>query len=307
MGMSIFLTLLFKIIPLYGIIFLGYLAGKNLHVSKETVAKLLIYTIAPAVVFRSMVTMELKPGLLMMPVILFAIAGIICLLFYWLGGFWFKDSTKNIMAFGSASGNTGYFGFPVTIALFGEKYAGIAILCTLGLILFENSLGFYVAARGNFTAEESFKKLFRLPTIYTFFLALILNFAHIQIPDVIMNTLQYFHGAYSVFGMMMIGLGLAAVTRFAFDFKFVSWAFVGKFLIWPAFMLGLLFLDRTFTHFFDPTVSNILILMSITPIAANTVAFASALNVHPEKASVAVFLSTLFALLYIPFVTSFLT
>lgn len=303
--MSIFLALLLKIIPLYGIIFLGYIAGRNLHVSKETVAKLLIYIVAPVVVFRSIVTMELKPGLLLLPVLLFIIASVICLVFFYFGRFWFKDSTKNILAFGAASGNTGYFGFPLTIAIFGEQYAGIAILCTLGLILFENSLGFYVMARGNFSIEESFKKLFRLPTIYTFLLALILNFSHVQIPDVVMNTLQYFQGAYSVFGMMMIGLGLAAVTRFAFDFKFVSLAFVGKFFIWPALMLGILFLDRSFTHFFDPTVSNILLLMSITPIAANTVAFASALNVHPEKASVAVFLSTLFALFYIPLVVGF--
>jgi len=47
-------------------------------------------------------------------------------------------------------------------------------------------------------------------------------------------------------------------------------------------------------------------LFSIFPIAANKVAFATELKVHPEKAALTVFLSTLFALFYIPLVVSLL-
>jgi malate permease and related proteins len=41
--------------------------------------------------------------------------------------------------------------------------------------------------------------------------------------------------------------------------------------------------------------------MAIVPLAANTVALATELKVHPERAAIAVLLSTLFALFYIPF------
>ena len=49
-----------------------------------------------------------------------------------------------------------------------------------------------------------------------------------------------------------------------------------------------------------------MILMSIVPLAANTIALASDLDVHPEEATIAVFLSTIFALFYIPFMVTFL-
>lgn len=43
-----------------------------------------------------------------------------------------------------------------------------------------------------------------------------------------------------------------------------------------------------------------MLLISACPLAANTVAFATLLKTEPEKAGVAVLLSTVFALFYIP-------
>ena len=48
------------------------------------------------------------------------------------------------------------------------------------------------------------------------------------------------------------------------------------------------------------------ILLSIVPIAANTVIFATALDVHPDKVSSAVLFSTIFCLIYVPIVMVFL-
>jgi len=45
--------------------------------------------------------------------------------------------------------------------------------------------------------------------------------------------------------------------------------------------------------------------MAIVPLAANTAAYAIGLRVHPDKAALAVLASTLFALFYIPLITSF--
>jgi predicted permease len=45
--------------------------------------------------------------------------------------------------------------------------------------------------------------------------------------------------------------------------------------------------------------------MSIVPLAANTIAIATELDVHPEESTIAVFLSTIFALFYIPLIITF--
>jgi hypothetical protein len=68
-------------------------------------------------------------------------------------------------------------------------------------------------------------------------------------------------------------------------------------------MVGLIFLDRYFLHIFGEDVHGVMLLMGIVPLAVNTVVYSSALNVHPEKAAVAVLVSTLIALPFIPFMT----
>ena len=45
---------------------------------------------------------------------------------------------------------------------------------------------------------------------------------------------------------------------------------------------------------------NIVILITIVPPAANSVAFAAQLNIRPEKAATTVLLGTVLALFYIP-------
>ena len=45
----------------------------------------------------------------------------------------------------------------------------------------------------------------------------------------------------------------------------------------------------------------IMFLFSIVPLAGNTVTVATILNVKPEKMSLAVFITTMISLLYIPF------
>jgi len=299
--MTIFLTLLLKLIPLYLMILLGFIAAKVLGAQRETVAKLLIYIIAPAVVFYGTFSAELTLANLSLPVLFFLICCSMCLVFFGIGKIVYKnDSTKNILAFTAGAGNTGYFGLPVALMLFGDEAFCLAVLAILGYIFYENSLGFYITAKGNYTARESLMKVVRLPTIYAFFVGIICNLLNLNLGEIGLTTIEYFKGAYSLLGMMIIGMGLATVCIRAFDFKFISLSFLAKFIVWPIIMLSLVALDRQFFQFYDSAVYGIFILMAIVPLAANTVTLATELKAHPEKAAVAVLLSTVFALFYIP-------
>jgi predicted permease len=70
--------------------------------------------------------------------------------------------------------------------------------------------------------------------------------------------------------------------------------------MWPVCVAGIILIDTQFLHLYNDIIHKILLLISITPLAANMVVFATQLKTHPEKASFAVLLSTLFALFYIP-------
>jgi len=303
--MTVFTTILLKLIPLYLMILLGYFAARRLKVQKESIAKLLIYIVVPVVIFSGVYTAKISVANLSLPILFFVICSLTALIFLAIGTFVFKkDSTKNLLAFTSGSGNTGYFGFPVILILFGNQAFSIAVLCSLGYVLYESSLGFFLMAKGNYTAKESLTRIVKLPSVYAFFVGLLFNYLNINLGEVATTTIESFKGAYTLFGMMIIGMGLVTVTIRHIDFKFLSISFLAKFLFWPVVILGIVFLDKTFSQFYSQDIYNVLILMSIVPLAANTVTFATELKVHPDKAAVAVFGSTLFALFYIPLMVS---
>lgn len=302
--MSIFSILVVKLIPLYISILLGYLAGKWLDASRDTIAKIIFFIIAPIVIFSGIVNTHIDLSILSLPLFTFAIASIISIAFYKMGKIFWSDSTRNILAFTAGNGNTGFFGLSVALALFSKQAEGIYIMCLLGITLFENTLGFYLTAKVQNSAEECLKKVLRLPSIYAFLAALFVNQSGFQMPDMMVHFIDDIRGTYTILGMMIIGLGLASLKSFKLDFKFISLAFLAKFLVWPIIILSLLYLDDTYFGFYDNAMHQALILISIVPLAVNTVVIATILNIHPDKAASAVLISTLFALFYVPFMTA---
>lgn len=302
--MTVFLILLSKLAPLYLLIILGFIGGKYLKIQKDTIASILIYFFIPVVIFTGVIKTNINLNTLSIPLLFFSICSIVSLLAYYVAGFIWKDYTRNIQALISSTANTGYFGLPVAVAIFGDKAIGIVALALLGTSLFTNSLGFFLAAKGRHTTKESLLKVFKLPLLYAFILGLIINLMHIQLGKVFFDTANNFNGAFTVLGMMLIGIAIADVKKYKFDYKFIGFSILSKFLVWPLIMLLVISIDNHAFKIYEPFY-KILILLSIVPVAANIVSYATVLNTHPEKSSIAVLTSTLFALFLIPIIAIF--
>ena len=297
--MEIFLTLLAKLLPLYALIIVGYLSGKFFKVKKEFIASILIYGIIPVVTFTSVASTQLTVGTLSIPILFFLISSFISIVSLWSAGFFWKDTTKHILAYIAGSANSGYFGLPVAIALYGTNAISIVALAVLGTSLYNNSIGFFLAAKGHHTTKESLVKIVKLPMLYAFFLGILAhNLAFNLAPYSIVTN--FFTDAFTVLGMMLIGVALADMRKFVFDFSFIGFTLLAKFLTWPLVMLGVISLDRSFFHLFNSFTYSIFMLLAIVPVAANMVSYATILKIHPEKTSMAVLISTLAALVYIP-------
>lgn len=304
--MTVFGLIVTKLLPLYGLIALGYFAGKRLHIQKDSIAVLLLYIIVPAVLFHGALTAELNIGLVALPVILFTIGALLCLTTYWVARHWWHDATKNILALAAGTGNTGYFGLPVALLLFGDVALSSVVFATIGLVFFENTLGFYITARGQHTAREGLIKLLKLPALYAFTAGFILNILGVSPHPLYVEFATYFRGAYSILGMMLIGLGVSGVTRLAIDYRFLLTSILNKFLVWPLLGIVVIWLDQHSFHTLNELNQNVLLLLTCVPIAANTVSFATVLKAHPEKAALAVMTSTILALLFVPLYISWL-
>lgn len=292
-----------KLIPLYCNIMLGFIAGKKLQASQETISRLMFYLISPLIVFNGVRHTPLKAHVMTLPVLTFAIASILCCVFYrYSRGIW-QDASRNILAFSAGSGATGYFGLPIAMLLFSREAEGVYIMALLGVTLYDNSVGYYFSMKHSHTPSECMKKVIRLPTLYAFAAAMVANLLHVPMPEVYYDFIQPIKGVYVVLGMMIIGIGLSSLKQFTLDLKFVGLSFFAKFLIWPVIILTIIAIDQATIGLYDLTAQRALILLSIVPLAVNTVVIASLTKCHPEKTAATVLLSALFALIYVPIMT----
>ncbi len=312
-----FASFVFKLIPLYFIIALGYVAGRWLKVEKESIAPLLLYIVVPIVTFKAIFVQQLSIEMLSYPIFMLCCSLGLALLFFYIGTKVFNKEEAGLLSLSASLANVGYFGLPLVLIVYGEEALGTVMLLILGTAIHESSFAFLIAASGKYSAREALIKTLRLPAIYTSLLALVSNYLYNHYylwadlnpqfkyicDEIILNLLtsvDKFIGAYTVLGMMMIGLGLSAIERFKLDWKFIGLSLVAKYLCYPlvAILLGLA--NKYFWHFYDPMVMKLLFLMSIVPTGANTISIATELKLPTDTISITVLISTVFALIYIP-------
>lgn len=297
-------SLAMKIFPLYVIMLFGFISSKNLGVLRESIAPLIVYILAPMVVFYSTYLTNINKSVVLLPFIFFGLCTIICLISYEVAKKIWSDSTKNLVAFSAGTGNLGYFGIPLAFILLSPEAANIYVFTLLVSFFYEYTIGFYIVSKGTFTLKESLIKILKLPVIYAFFAGLALNLLEVKIPTHLLSFMESFKGAYTVLGMMMIGMGLSTLKVREIDIKFVSITSFIKLIIWPLVALFVIWLDTHIFHLFYKDVYNVLLISSIVPMAANTVTLATLFKTKPEQAAIAVFLSTIFAFLTIPIFTA---
>ena len=300
--MTIFLTLLGKILPLYFSILLGLFSTLFLSCDKNTIAKILLFILAPLIVFNATISVKLDASVLFLPLFFFLLSSTLAFILLFVFKRVYSDNTANLLAFSTSTGNTGNIGIPLAILFLEPHLVDVFIFTVLASILYQNSVGYYITAKGHFTAKESIKKVLKLPVLYAFVLGIIFNISGFGIPDIFLNYADYLKGTYAILGMMLLGMGMEKMrSNDSFDLKFISYAIIIKFLLWPMIVLAFIFVDKNYIHFLNEGFYMIMFLFSIVPLAGNTVTIASILNVKPEKMSLAVFITTMISLLYIPF------
>lgn len=304
--MPLFLALLVKVIPLYGNLMLGFVAGKWLHVQRESIATLMIYIIAPLVFFGGITKMELSPALLTVPALGYGLSLIIGGITYKVARQLYDDGRPNIMAAAAGTGNNGYFGLPIAMMLFDTQTVGIYLMLVIGISIYEATVGFYLTAKGQHSAADALRKTLRLPVVYALVAGAVMSLSGFAMPAVFYDFLGYFEGAYTVLGMMIIGLGLSGMKRLSIDYGFTGILFAARFVAWPLLALAVVWLDQAYLHLYSDAVRRAVLLISVMPLAANSVAIAALLRCEPEKTATAVVLSTIFAAIYVPVMVSLL-
>ena len=182
-------VILQKLLPLYLLVGVGFVCGRKLKLETAPFGRLLIYFFTPTVVFTAVMNAKLTSSLMALPILFYLLCTAICLLTYFLSAAFVSSPTRNLLAFAAGNANSGYFAIPVGASLFGEQAVGVIVLCSFGFILYENTVGYFITARGKFDSRDSLRRVLRLPAIYAFAAALLLNLMGVGIPEALRDTL----------------------------------------------------------------------------------------------------------------------
>lgn len=215
-----------------------------------------------------------------------------------------KNNTRRTLFLAVSYGNVAYLGLPVLRSAFGEQILPEATMISAVYVFWLFTLGiFLVEYYGDHKVHfrELLVRLITNPLLIAVFIGLFIAVNHLKLPQIVMTGLDLF--ANSVTAVVLFSLGL-----------FMGKQPVGKLRDWLpvlAFSLGILFvlpflfllILRPFT---DQSFTKAWILESAMPMGLTAYALCLKYKLNTEFASRTVVLSTLLALLSLPFWLVFL-
>lgn len=289
-----------QVTELFLLILAGYVGAKTGVIKQEGkkhFSDLLLYLVAPAMVFSSYLTeiderllKNLGNAFLWGAILLFT--GIVLSL---LAFSRVHTPEAPIMRFACMFSNSGYMGFPLIQALFGSE----GLLYASGYVTIFNIL-VWTVGYGMLSRKICFKEMIRsiisTPVIWAIVAGMAVFLLQIPVPEIIRQPLDYIGGmntplAMLITGMMIAGCDLKRMVRRA-ELPFII--AVRMFFI-PGFCFLLFFLLKI-----HGTVANIVLLLEACPSAAVTSVFAVQMGFDEELAAGAVVFTTFLSILMLP-------
>ena len=300
-----FLSLLQQIIPLISFILIGYIAGRSFKLHSTELGVIVAFVLAPLASLGAILQLKLSFTYLMLIPLGVFISTCVTLLSYFLGQVVFKNTLANAVAISSSSGNTGFFGLPIFMMIAPPSMAGIYLMFNVGLVICESSLGYYIAAKGQFTTKQSLIRLLKMPPLHAIWIGLLLNMLGVTASDVVITYWHKILDTWIVMGMMLIGIALASYPRISIDIKLCTYLSFIRFILWPLTTLSIIMLDMLFFECFSYYIRLILLVIGLLPMSVSSVAITSILGLYSDKIAFALLWTTLLAVIITPLAITF--
>jgi predicted permease len=267
----------------------GYVLGKVLHVDSRGVGRIVFYVFSPVLIFDLMIKSQLKlseaAGVIGFTTTIILLVGLIT---YVLGKLLKVERAALIsILITSMFANTGNYGLPLVSFAFGEKalsYAGIYFVTTTLLFY---SLGVLLASLGHMDFKEAALGLFKVPTIYAVFLALIVNILHYELPLALQRTVDLASSGTIPLMLILLGLQMTQV-EFSKNLRALQLSVSMRLILAPvlAFLITALFGIQGFARQGAITQASMPSMVSATVLAAEY-------NLDSKLIAAVVFVSTL--------------
>ncbi|MFH0768890.1 MAG: AEC family transporter [Chloroflexota bacterium] len=279
------------VLPTFIVILIGYIFGKIGKLNMSAVVDIVIYVGLPALTFTSMLDKEV---VLLDASKVWAAALIImfgCGALAWIIFTIIKQKHSGLYIPISIM-NTVNIPFPIIYLTYGSEGLFAATLFYIPNVLLIYSLGVYIASGKHW--KESIKEVFRVPPIYAALLGLLLNLLGVEVPELIIQPLNFIGMMVIPLVLLVLGSNIASVRITS-----LSTTLLASFLrVGIGLLLGFLTVNL-----FNLTgvLRSVVILDSAMPAAVNSSILATKYKNEADLVSSVVLVTTIASLVVIPF------
>lgn len=286
--MSLITEVLGTVVPVFGVIVIGYAFAAVKKIDLSPIIDLLLYLTIPALVISALCKMVISPAELL------RVSTAACIV---VGGSWIlghlylriskKKKLKGLLL-PTMFMNSGNLPFPLALLAFGAAGLQVAVLYYIAISLLVYTVGIYMAK-----GSGGIKEIIRLPLIYATIIGLAINLGGFTVPGPVLTT-------FDMLGAATIPLMQLSLGYYLFSIKITEfWTSLSASVIriGGGFSFGLLAV--TLLHM-EGTTRAVVLLSSAMPSAVITFIMGYKYKVNSELIASVVALSTFISAVTIP-------
>ena len=262
--LSIFATAILPIVAIAGV---GFLLGRVKAIDPDPLNTVVVYVLAPALVFHSLATTDLGGGTLVRVVVGVAVYTVAMILVSEAAGrlFGTEDPLLSALVLVSAFPNSGNYGVPVSEFAFGATGRSTAVLYLTAQGVLIYTVGVYIASRsGGSGGLAGLKRAVKIPLVYAVVAALAVRYLGLVPPDgsAALSTLKLVGDSSIPVMLLILGLQLSQ-TDYGAALRRAGTANVLKMVVAPVVGVGVALL----MGFENQTVAKVFALECAMPAA----------------------------------------
>ncbi len=295
-----------KVLTFFVLIGIGFILRRTNLVDDlfaKGVSRFVLYVTLPALIVDSM-NFEYSHEVFSNSVILLMAGGVLYLILWFVGLVSSKilkltGDSRSVFLYAVLFGNVAYMGYPVVELIIGKEGVFYSAVFNIWFNVLTWTVGVRIMSR---KAGSSTRKAFLNPGIISVCIGLVLFFSPLKLPVFLDEALALLGESTIPLAMVVAGiiLGNARLSTILKSRTVIFYSIV-KLCIAPVIVFFLLSAVEM-----PAMVEKILIIMSAMPAAANTSIFARIFDSDYELSSKLIASSTLFSLITIPLIISFL-
>ncbi|MGE5580849.1 MAG: AEC family transporter [Bacillota bacterium] len=230
------------VLPAFLIAALGYVLGNRLGLEKQTLSRVCLHVLVPALAFNSLVTSTVDLAVawrLVLAAMTFPLVEIALFLPLFKLLKWDQNRSR-AMLLATIFTNAGNYGLPVMLFAFGQEGMDFGVVFMVAQTIMIYTLGVYIAASSQMTASKALRQVLKMPAVWAALAGITVRLTGVPIPEVLMRPVGLLAQAAVPVFLLLLGLQLLGSSAGQESWKTPSIGVILRLVIAPviAMLLG---------------------------------------------------------------------